>query len=173
MAATDDVFAVQKHYLFQIINTLPEGSYITIFKLRKTLEFEIVLNFIKDKTDEWILAIKNIERENAEPHVIPYKSFVDATTLYASSSCVKTDGLFFLVNNNSTIDNEDKFLETTRHYKSFVVYKGSNTPSEFWYRLASDEHHLLNLNDNIGLDVESFLKLLCKVEGKLDVFHFQ
>ncbi|XP_053401989.1 uncharacterized protein LOC128557772 isoform X3 [Mercenaria mercenaria] len=163
VSSDNDTFDIQRNFILRIMHNAPDGSTIRVYTIDNTLK--TIINGIKNKTkldNEWTETLARVPLGNTEHHIISYKTLEDAISEYPKEAEIKAEELFFVVNDKSKIDDEEKAIEKLKKRKTFIVFYGTSQPSKFWKNLATDKHHIIQLNDNIDADVDSFLALSCK-----------
>ncbi|XP_045194189.1 uncharacterized protein LOC123549823 [Mercenaria mercenaria] len=163
LSETIDTFNVQRNFIFQIIKSTREDTNIRLDIMDTILSN--VLDTKKNISDNWFtnigLKIAQVKRTGLERNVIPYKHLMGAVSNFTNETVTAALELLFVVDNNSRIDKEESTLKELKKFKTFVAVRGTKPPPKFWTNIATDQHHLLELNDNIAGDIDDFLDLLC------------
>ncbi|XP_060608563.1 uncharacterized protein LOC132760577 isoform X2 [Ruditapes philippinarum] len=156
----DDV-RVQKHNIYKIMDNTHDGSNIQVDTLNHTSIITITEG-VKNKENmlKWPKIINDFHKGTTG--VISATSLIDSISVYQTGNTNVATELFLVVNDETKVDDEEKLIKALKTMKTFIVYCGRKRTPNFWYCLATDENHFINLKDEVDADIESFLRLSCE-----------
>jgi hypothetical protein len=131
----------QKRFLIMLIKGLPNGTHISV---RIVGDEEKKFEFVKDGQNVDYVEKINYLVTNSPNNMIKVKavSYWISTSLDRNKSPKRAEKMFFIVNEQTEVDDVKKVLEVIKNKDRYVVLYGEHSIGDDWTWLALDEKNI-------------------------------